>query len=123
MPNFTDRARQTHDIDEQPETSFRGRVINRALRRGDFLWMPWTRNGTPVYVPVFTCPHCQGMIPIQGSSGDHVQAQAHGGDDALSNLQLLCTACNSRDAHHRGGNVADRTRGAIQRGTDHFFGH
>ncbi|WP_099123383.1 HNH endonuclease [Xenorhabdus sp. KK7.4] len=43
------------------------------------------------------CQQClrQGRATT-GTTVDHITPKAHGGTDALSNLQLLCEACHSR---------------------------
>ncbi|MDE9553419.1 HNH endonuclease [Xenorhabdus bovienii] len=43
------------------------------------------------------CQHClrQGRA-ITGTTVDHIQPKAHGGTDALSNLQLLCETCHQQ---------------------------
>ncbi len=51
------------------------------------------------------CQHClrQGLV-VTGITVDHIQPKAHGGTDALSNLQLLCEAC------HRQKTATERLR-------------
>ncbi|MCC8381544.1 HNH endonuclease [Xenorhabdus sp. PB30.3] len=53
----------------------------------------------------FLCQHClrQGRV-VTGTTVDHIQPKAHGGTDALSNLQLLCEAC------HRQKTATERLR-------------
>ncbi|PHM36490.1 HNH endonuclease [Xenorhabdus innexi] len=41
---------------------------------------------------------------VTGTTVDHIQPKAHGGTDALSNLQLLCEAC------HRQKTATERLR-------------
>ena len=41
------------------------------------------------------CNGCKVLFPFRNMTVDHVVPRAHGGSDDLSNLQLLCGACNS----------------------------
>ena len=41
------------------------------------------------------CTGCCGLFPFRNMTIDHVVPQANGGTDRISNLQLLCNACNS----------------------------
>ena len=41
------------------------------------------------------CHGCEHHFPMQNLTVDHIVAQAHGGTDHISNLQLLCGNCNS----------------------------
>ena len=42
-----------------------------------------------------TCAGCRVMFPFRNMTVDHVVAQSKGGTDHMTNLQLLCGACNS----------------------------
>ena len=70
---------------------------------------------------MFFCCHCSNAITFAGVQGDHVIAQAQGGDDSLQNLQLLCSICNAADMHHRGASIADRTRGTLERRGEKYW--
>ena len=113
MPDFTDMNKVTHKKKTFPGKSYRAIVCNAALRNHRFVWhkVPGGRD-----VPFFQCAHCpkgHNWYQYEALGGDHIIARAHGGDDEPINLQILCTACNSRDQHHRGASVADRTRGGL----------
>lgn len=117
MPRYKDEDGREATIQDYPGQSHRAAVVNRALRRGEFLWAT-VRQRT---FPLFACSHCRSMVTFAGVQGDHMVAQAHGGDDELSNLQILCSICNAADMHHRGASVADRTRGALARRGERYW--
>jgi 5-methylcytosine-specific restriction endonuclease McrA len=62
---------------------------------------------------MFTCAQCGQPQSAAGCQADHIVAQADGGSDELSNLQILCATCNTANMHHRATSVAGRTRGAF----------
>ena len=41
------------------------------------------------------CNGCQTQFPFRNMTVDHIVPRRHGGSDAVDNLQLLCSACNS----------------------------
>ncbi len=117
MPPYTDADGCTYTIDDYPGNSYRAAVVNRALRTSDFLWV--TLRGRTF--PMFCCNHCGNIVTFAGVQGDHIIAQAHGGDDSSQNLQILCSICNAADMHHRGATVADRTRGSLQQRGEKYW--
>ncbi len=42
------------------------------------------------------CAGCEEYFRIRNMQVDHIVARARGGTDHISNLQLLCGACNSQ---------------------------
>jgi 5-methylcytosine-specific restriction endonuclease McrA len=102
MPQYTDENGVTKTRDEYPGNSYKAKVINRALRQGDFVWAE-VPSGSGKWWAFFTCCQCKGLINDAGVAGDHNIAQAHGGSNDMWNLQILCCPCNETDAHHRGG--------------------
>jgi len=110
MPDYTDAKGIKWPIGDYPGNSYRAIVVNRSLRLGQFIWVTVDERT----FPMFTCDQCTNLVTFAGVQGDHIVAQAHGGDDELMNLQLLCSICNAADMHHRGATVANRTRLSFQ---------
>jgi hypothetical protein len=117
--SYTDADKRSYMIKDYPGLSYRAVVVNRALRRGEFLWVT-VRQRT---FPMFFCNHCFNAVTSAGVQGDHIIAQAHGGDDSLQNLQLLCSICNAADMHHRGVSIADRTRTTLRSRGERYHAH
>jgi len=111
VPKFKDAKGVTLSMDEYKGASYRAIVCNIALRSEKFIWHA---NSAGTTKAEFECCQCHDMVPYKAVAGDHVIAQAMGGGDDLWNLQILCTSCNAADMHHRGANITDRTRGALQ---------
>ncbi len=102
MPQYTDENNVTKTSNDYPGDSFRAQVINRALRNSNFFWSE-VPGGSGNWYSFFSCCQCQCLINDSGVAGDHNIAQAQGGSNQPWNLQILCTPCNEKDAHHRGG--------------------
>jgi len=113
MPQYTDALGHSWDIQDWPETSFKGAVINQAHRTGQFVVIRLQLNnilGAAIDIRecIYLCSWCRRPVLSSGVAGDHLVGQVLGHSsnreaqalfkDAKNknwNLLLSCNECNS----------------------------
>jgi 5-methylcytosine-specific restriction endonuclease McrA len=119
MPQFKDGNGVNRQYSAYPGSSFRAKVVNKALYNGSFIWV--TVLGKTF--PMFKCCQCNELITAAGVQGDHLIGQQHGGSNSIGNLQVLCSICNSRDRHNNlNRNPSQNTRFNFKKDSNNYFG-
>jgi len=130
MPQYVDALGHSWDMQDWPETSFKGAVINQAHRKGQFVVVhqQWNILGTAIDIhqSFYFCSWCHRPVLSSGVAGDHLVGQVVGRSnnkeaqalfrDAQNNnwnLLLACNECNSgsrnkTDVMTRGDYKSDR---------------